>query len=324
VCTAHSGMKGRFLLVDPTPSQTQSCTQTQSPSQTRSPSLTPSQTVTQTQSSSLTRSTSLTATVTPSQAATPSQTPSQSRSPSTTPSATSTPTSTQAQSPSATSSPSQSQTASTTQTSSQTLSQTRTPSPTTSQSASAGSGYSPEFYSGWTSYRDPCNRRLRSLYPFANFTQGGSATGDVVASPGCDDCYYELDFSSPFKFYGNTFSNFTVNSNGAISLGWSDKNYAYKHILPLGTEGASIYVFWADIYTEERLDYDERLNNIYYRSGPPRAADAARATRDVALLFPGEPAFIPTAMAIVTWFGVVSYVEYDAGLGGNRLNTFQV
>jgi hypothetical protein len=70
-------------------------------------------------------------------------------------------------------------------------------------------------------------------------------TGTIVAQS--DDTYTLVNLGFPFDFYGTTYTQAYVSSNGFISFGTGDASYSNSAIPSSGTPNNAIYALWTDL-----------------------------------------------------------------------------
>ena len=76
----------------------------------------------------------------------------------------------------------------------------------------------------------------------------------------CDDCTTgAVPIGFNFSFYGNTYSNLYITSNGILSFSGGTTVWANYEIASGSTPSNSIYVLWDDLYSTSP-------GNIYYRT----------------------------------------------------------
>lgn len=73
-----------------------------------------------------------------------------------------------------------------------------------------------------------------------------TATGTIVAQS--DDTYSMVDIGFPFSFYGITYTEMFVGSNGYVSFGDGYTNYSNHFIPNPSSPNNAIYAFWTDLY----------------------------------------------------------------------------
>ena len=73
------------------------------------------------------------------------------------------------------------------------------------------------------------------------------ASGGAVVAQG-DDTYSLVDLGFPFQFYGVTYTQIYVGSNGYVSFGNGYTNYTNGPIPNPGTPNNAIYALWTDLY----------------------------------------------------------------------------
>lgn len=73
-----------------------------------------------------------------------------------------------------------------------------------------------------------------------------SATG-VITAVG-DDTYSMVDIGFPFQFYGITYTEMFVSSNGYVSFGDGYSSYSTEYIPTPNAPNNAIYAFWTDLY----------------------------------------------------------------------------
>lgn len=73
-----------------------------------------------------------------------------------------------------------------------------------------------------------------------------AATGNIVADS--DDTYSYVEIGFPFEFYGTTYTDMYVTSNGYLSFGEANTSYSTEYIPNYNQPNNSIYAFWTDLY----------------------------------------------------------------------------
>ncbi|XP_019617517.1 PREDICTED: uncharacterized protein LOC109464868 [Branchiostoma belcheri] len=149
-----------------------------------------------------------------------------------------------------------------------------------------------------------------AFYPY------GPGTGDILDPTADDSTSGPQALSTAFPFFGNTYNELFVNTNGDISFGVAVTSYTPRPF-PV-TNNRVLAVYFTDIKTSN----GGRSGYIYHRETTD-AAILARATGDIQTAFPADHgSFVATWVYIATWHEVGLYDE--SGYGGNLRNTFQL
>ena len=75
-----------------------------------------------------------------------------------------------------------------------------------------------------------------------------STTGSLLSSvSGCDDCNESRPLSFAFSYYGSTFSNVNISSNGYVTLGTSSSTYSNTPLPSTRAPANIIAAFWCDL-----------------------------------------------------------------------------
>ncbi|PIK35674.1 putative sushi domain-containing protein 2, partial [Apostichopus japonicus] len=161
-----------------------------------------------------------------------------------------------------------------------------------------------------------------------NFFSHGTDQGDRSLPQGNDESL-EIEFPEDvlFPYYGATYSNLYIQTNGLISFnqGWpkpQTKNFLNTFPLNPDLDGDStdeeailIAPFWADV------DTSNQRGAVHYRQ-TQGSEEIAHSSNIVRRNFPSFPEFMATWVFIVTWEDV-SFYDHDTGSQTDPRNTFQ-
>ncbi|XP_074162904.1 IgGFc-binding protein-like isoform X3 [Sminthopsis crassicaudata] len=141
------------------------------------------------------------------------------------------------------------------------------------------------------------------LYPF------GPEHGDQSIPRADDGVSPKFLLSEPFSFFGATYRNIYVNTNGLISFEVPLSHFI-PQALPLKDGRAFVAPFLADITTLQK-------GKVWYReSRQPELL--SRASRELAAAFPDSPEIILRSLFVATWDHVPFF-----GTLTDQVNTFQ-
>jgi hypothetical protein len=132
---------------------------------------------------------------------------------------------------------------------------------------------------------------------------------------------------APIQYYDREHTTIFINNNGGVSFQAGVRAYVPQPFPLRETSGVRMIApFWADVDTRgsvaSTLEDKATPNRVYYRVVDARERadpDAARLAAEVAAAFPAEPAFVPSAVVVATWYRVGAFNQ-----GTFPLNTFQL
>ncbi|KAI8515362.1 hypothetical protein Bbelb_061750 [Branchiostoma belcheri] len=128
-----------------------------------------------------------------------------------------------------------------------------------------------------------------AFYPY------GPGTGDILDPTADDSTSGAQALSTAFPFFGNTYNELFVNTNGDISFGVAVTSYTPRPF-PV-TNNRVLAVYFTDIKTSN----GGRSGYIYHRETTD-AAILARATTDIQTAFPADHgSFVATWAYVATW-----------------------
>ncbi|XP_074073374.1 alpha-tectorin-like [Macrotis lagotis] len=141
------------------------------------------------------------------------------------------------------------------------------------------------------------------LYPF------GPEHGDQSVLRADDGHSPKFQLSEPFSFFGATYQDVYVNTNGLISFEVPVSQFI-PHAFPLEDGRAFVAPFWADITTD-------KIGQVWYRESR-RPSLLHRASRELATAFPGSRGTSLHSLFVATWDRVPFYRSQT-----EQVNTFQ-
>ncbi|KAI8498222.1 hypothetical protein Bbelb_241660 [Branchiostoma belcheri] len=145
-----------------------------------------------------------------------------------------------------------------------------------------------------------------AFYPY------GPGTGDILDPPIDDGTSGAQSLSTPYPFFGNTYSSLYVNTNGDISFGSEYRGFSPVAFPTTGKRLLAVY------FTDLITSYQARSGYIYHRETTD-AGLLARATTDIRTAFPAEHgSFVATWVYIATWHDI-AFFSYSS-----IRNTFQL
>ncbi|XP_043109005.1 uncharacterized protein LOC122355084 isoform X2 [Puntigrus tetrazona] len=121
------------------------------------------------------------------------------------------------------------------------------------------------------------------FYPF------GSAAGDTQHVETGGESYYSVGLSTPFKFFGRTYSNIYVNYNGLLTFNVPSTSGSYNP-----TRGAEDFI--AALWN----DFDDYYSGVFLYQQYTNGSVLARATQDIKQHFPSVT-FTASWVFAVTW-----------------------
>ncbi|XP_019635144.1 PREDICTED: sushi, nidogen and EGF-like domain-containing protein 1 [Branchiostoma belcheri] len=149
-----------------------------------------------------------------------------------------------------------------------------------------------------------------AFYPY------GPGTADILDPAADDSTSGAQALSTAFPFFGGSFNELYVNTNGDISFGGAVTSYTPTPFPVTNNRVLAVY------FTDVKTSYSTRAGYIYHRETTD-AAILTRATSDIQTAFPtSQGSFVATWVYIATWHEVGLYGA--SGDGVNLRNTFQL
>jgi len=149
-----------------------------------------------------------------------------------------------------------------------------------------------------------------AFYPY------GPGTADILDPAADDSSSGAQSLSTPFPFFGKSYSALYVNTNGDISFRSAVTGYT-TNTFPV-SRNRVLAAFFTDIKTSN----GDRSGYIYHRETTD-AAILARATTDIQTAYPADHgSFAATWAYVATWHQVGIYGAIYGGV--NLRNTFQL
>ncbi|KAI1705857.1 nidogen-like domain-containing protein [Ditylenchus destructor] len=147
----------------------------------------------------------------------------------------------------------------------------------------------------------------------SHFFNHGSDNGDTPLPRGCVSCadcapYGDVNLTTPFPFFGQSFNSMYVNVIGTVSF--ADKISVFTPTcMPLPQAFSSIAPFWADVDTRT-------TGNVWYRQST-KEDELMKARKEVTKGFPEFTGLQLKWMLIVTWINVTYFPDVPTTIREN-------